>query len=150
MQFLEIKIRKIIFTLSVSIMFSLSSSNNIEKQGEIGANWDTGLNRTSLQKKWQKKGYPPPPLIYTSSGNKRNEEGGPNECIFFFISIFNLLLLTHVKLKKQLLYYILTQITENTQGTGMIASSSTFRPHPGRVTEICSVCRMLYSMVRKY
>ena len=29
-------------------------------------------------------------------------------------------------------------------GTGMIASSSTFHPHPGRVTGICFVCRMLY------
>ena len=32
-------------------------------------------------------------------------------------------------------------------GTGMIASSSTFRPHPGRVTGISPVCHMLYSMV---
>ena len=33
-------------------------------------------------------------------------------------------------------------------GTGMIASGSTFRPHPGRVTVNCPVCRMLYSQGR--
>ena len=31
-------------------------------------------------------------------------------------------------------------------GIRMIANSSTFHPHPGRVTGICFVCCMLYSM----
>ena len=35
-------------------------------------------------------------------------------------------------------------------GTGLIASSSTFYPHLGRVTGICSICHMLYNMVRKH
>ena len=30
-------------------------------------------------------------------------------------------------------------------GTGMVASNSTSRPHMGRVTGICSVCRRLHS-----